>query len=84
MTDAARHPETAAARPVRVAVMRLSSLGDVAMALPLLYAACRDYPGVTFVLVTKKAFAGLATEKPQNLTVLVADTKGRLLRVSSH
>lgn len=77
MTDAARHPETAAAHPVSVAVMRLSSLGDVAMALPLLYAACRDYPGVTFVLVTKKAFAGLATEKPQNLTVLVADTKGR-------
>lgn len=79
MTTTRRHPDDAAdtRRRRRVAVMRLSALGDVAMSLPLLYAACRDYPGVNFVLVTKKAFTGLATQKPQNLTLLAADTKGR-------
>ena len=79
MTAETRHPEAAAGAPQRrrVAVMRLSALGDVAMALPLLYAACREYPEVNFVLVTKKAFTGLATQKPQNLTLLAADTKGR-------
>lgn len=61
----------------RVAVMRLSALGDVAIALPVLYAACRRYPDTDFVFVTKKAFAGLVTCRPDNLTVVAADTKGR-------
>ena len=58
----------------RVAVVRLSSLGDVAMVLPMLYAACGRYPRTRFVLVTKKAFARLCAVRPDNLEVLAAET----------
>lgn len=67
----------ASARRRRVAVMRLSSLGDVAMVIPVLYAACRQNPETDFVFVTKKSFAGLCVGKPDNLSLQVVDTEGR-------
>lgn len=59
----------------RVAVWRLSALGDVCIALPVVYAAARTNPATDFIFVTKKAFAGLCVGKPDNLTVFGVDTK---------
>lgn len=60
----------------RVAVVRLSALGDVVMVLPVLYGVCRANPDTDFVFVTKKAFTGLAVSPPSNLSVIGADVKG--------
>lgn len=63
--------------PRAVAVARFSAIGDVAMTVPALYDACLSYPGVRFVMVTKPAMAKIFVDKPQNLTVLGVDVKGR-------
>lgn len=52
-----------------VLVTRLSALGDVAMSVPVLYDACRAYPGVRFVMITKKGPAQIFVNRPANLVV---------------
>lgn len=37
-----------------VLVMRFSALGDVAIAVPVLYPVCQANPGVHFVMLTRK------------------------------
>lgn len=65
---------TAPAR--RVAVVRFSALGDIALCIPPLYDACRANPDVHFTMVTRKAFAAIFVNTPANLTVLGVDLRG--------
>lgn len=58
-----------------VVVARFSALGDVAMTVPALYSACRCYPRMRFVMVTRPAFTGIFVNAPTNLTVLGVDLK---------
>ena len=60
-----------------VLAARFSALGDVAMTVPVLYSACRCYPGLRFVMVTRPAFTGIFLNPPANLTVVGADVKGQ-------
>ncbi|MCD8387090.1 MAG: glycosyltransferase family 9 protein [Bacteroidales bacterium] len=58
-----------------VLVARFSALGDVAMTIPVLYSACKCYPGVRFIFVTRPAMTGIFLNKPDNLVVIGADVK---------
>ena len=58
-----------------VLVMRLSSLGDVAMTIPVLYPVCRANPDSRFIMLTKKWPASMFHDRPDNLLVVGIDTK---------
>lgn len=58
-----------------VLVVRFSSLGDVAMAIPVVYAACAANPDTRFVFLTKAPVAQLFVNSPQNLVICGADMK---------
>lgn len=68
---------SAARRRNRVAVWRLSALGDVCLAIPVVYAAARTNPDTDFIFVTKNTFVGLCIAPPDNLTVFGVHTKDR-------
>ncbi len=62
-----------------VLVARFSALGDVAMTVPVLYSACRCYPDVRFIFVTRKSMTSIFVNAPSNLTVVgvnLEDYKG--------
>lgn len=52
-------------------------MGDVAIAVPVIYALCRRYPGVKVVFATRRPFDALFVDAPSNLTVVTADLKGK-------
>lgn len=58
-----------------VAVVRFSALGDVAMTIPVLYAACAQNPEVRFTMITRRGLCGLFVNRPGNLTVKGVDLK---------
>ena len=58
---------------VNVLLARFSAFGDVAMTIPVVYSACRCYPDVNFVMVTRPAMTGMFVQAPSNLTVVGAD-----------
>jgi len=58
-------------------VIRLSSLGDVAITIPVLYSVANRYPDDRFILLTKSAWQSLFIEKPSNLTVFPVYTKDK-------
>jgi len=58
-------------------VIRLSSLGDVAIAIPVLYSIAKRYPDDHFLLLTQSAGESLLVNKPPNLTVFPVYTKGK-------
>ncbi len=64
-------------KPSCVLVTRFSALGDVALALPVVYDACRANPDVRFVLASRPWITGLAQQKPDNLTVVAVDLKNK-------
>jgi len=55
--------------PRNVLVTRFSALGDVAMTLPVIYDACAENPGVTFVMLTRPVPAKMFLCSPPNLKV---------------
>lgn len=57
-------------RQREVIFLRLTALGDVAMTLPFVYAACRQNPSVSFTFVTTPFPARLFVDKPDNLRVI--------------
>ena len=63
-------------KPRCVLVTRFSALGDVMMALPVLYDTCRAHPDVHFVFASRKWAVSLAQCPPPNLTVEPVDLKG--------
>ena len=58
-------------------VIRLSSLGDVAIAIPVLYSVAQKYPNDHFLFLTKSAWTSLFVNPPSNLTIFPADTNGK-------
>ncbi|MCM1437498.1 MAG: glycosyltransferase family 9 protein [Prevotella sp.] len=61
--------------PRRVLITRFSALGDIAMALPVIYDVCRAYPDTAFYFLTRKHPSRLFINAPSNLTVISIDTK---------
>ena len=59
-----------------VLMCRFSALGDVAMTVPVIYSACRNYPDVQFVMVTRPSMTSLFVGAPANLAVVGADVNG--------
>ena len=57
--------------------VRFSAMGDVAISIPVVYAVCRRWPGVRIVMVTRRPMDSLFVNRPENLTVVTADLKGR-------
>ena len=64
-------------KPRSVLVTRFSSLGDVAMTIPVLYDVCRANPDVRFVMATQPWPATMFVDAPDNLTVVDVDVRGR-------
>jgi len=62
---------------VSVLIARFSAIGDVAMTVPVVYSACRCYPDIQFVMVTRPTMANIFVNAPQNLIVLGIDVKDR-------
>ncbi len=65
---------TATGVPRSVLVVRFSALGDVAIAVPVLYSVCLAYPATQFVMLTRKLPAKVLVERPANLIVEAVDT----------
>lgn len=59
----------------RVLVARFSALGDVAMAIPVLYSAARCYPEVEFIFITRPMMTSIFLNAPANLKVVGVDVK---------
>jgi len=58
-----------------VLVIRLSVLGNVAMAIPVLYPVCKAHPDTRFIMLTKKWPASMFHDRPANLKVVDFDVK---------
>ncbi|MBD5234635.1 MAG: glycosyltransferase family 9 protein [Bacteroidales bacterium] len=58
-----------------VLVTRFSAFGDVAMVVPVLYSACRCYPHIKFVLLTRPQMTSIFVDAPANLEVRGVDVK---------
>lgn len=58
----------------KVLVIRTSSLGDVAMLVPVLYSVAMKYPQDRFSIMTRKAFAPLFENLAFNINVIPLDT----------
>lgn len=55
---------------MHILILRLSALGDVAMALPAVYSVARSYPEHQFTMVTSSFTARLFINPPLNLKVI--------------
>ena len=58
-------------------VVRLSSLGDVAILIPVLYSVAIKNPEDKFLLITKSPFASIFVNKPTNLEVIPVYTNAQ-------
>lgn len=58
-------------------VIRLSSLGDVAILIPVLYSVAKRYPGDRFCLLTKPGCSAIGVNAPENLTIIPIDTQSK-------
>lgn len=67
----------------RVLAARFSALGDVAMAIPVLYSAARCYPDVEFVFITRPSMTSMFLNPPENLRVVGVDLKGKYSGVTA-
>lgn len=58
-------------------VMRFSALGDVAMTVPVVWSAARQYPDVEFIVLSRDNMAQVFSLMPDNVSFVEADFKGR-------
>lgn len=65
-----------------ILVIRLSALGDVAMTIPVIYSVARAYPDIKFSVLTQAVAAKLFIYVPANVSVVIADVKGKHAGVS--
>ena len=63
-------------QPVKIAVVRFSSMGDIAIAIPVLEQLLEHYPNVQLFIVSKPFFKKLFAPLPRT-NVLDIDLKGR-------
>lgn len=61
----------------KVLVIRISSFGDVAMLVPVVYSVAAKYPQDRFSVMTRKAFAPLFENLGFNINVIPLDIKRR-------
>ncbi|NDV94648.1 glycosyltransferase family 9 protein [Dysgonomonas sp. 521] len=61
----------------KVLVIRISSFGDVAMLVPVIFSVAAKYPQDRFSVMTRKAFAPLFENLGFNINVIPLDIKGR-------
>jgi len=61
----------------KVLVIRISSFGDVAMLVPVIFSVAAKYPQDRFSVMTRKAFAPLFENLGFNVNVIPLDIKGR-------
>lgn len=61
----------------RAFIIRLSSLGDVAISVPLIYNLSKKYTETTFVVLSKSNLAPLFENLPKNVTFKDVDTNGK-------
>lgn len=52
-----------------IAIARFSAIGDVAMAVPVVYNICRKHPDTQFIFLTRKNLTPLFVNRPDNLVV---------------
>lgn len=57
-----------------VLITRFSAIGDVALAIPIVYSYCRSHPHLHFLMVTRKPLQNIFINAPANLTVIGIDT----------
>lgn len=62
---------------MNVLIIRLSSIGDVAMTVPVVDSLARKYPGISFLMLSQNLFQPLFAYLPQNVSFFPVDTKGR-------
>jgi ADP-heptose:LPS heptosyltransferase len=67
----------------RIAVLRLSSLGDVILTLPVVHALRRAYPNARIEYWVKEEFAAVVRHDPAITHVRVLERGARRLRTSS-
>lgn len=58
-----------------ILAIRFGALGDVAIALPVLYSVARNYPEHNFFLLTRKSYARMYVSPPVNLHLIPVDLK---------
>lgn len=63
--------------PETIFAVRFSAMGDVLIAIPVIYSVCRRWPDVRVVFITKRPFDKLLVNAPANLTVVTFDLKGK-------
>lgn len=63
-------------RSGKLLVVRLSSIGDVAMTIPAVYSMARQYPDLQIHYLTQPQYAGLLACRPANVEVVAADFDG--------
>ena len=56
-------------------VIRLSALGDVAMTLPAIYSLARRYPQMRIFVLTRRPFARIFVNHPDNVKMFTPDLK---------
>jgi ADP-heptose:LPS heptosyltransferase len=61
---------------MKILIVRLSSMGDVALCVPVIQSLLKKYPDLELSFLTKKAFAPIVEIIP-NLKIQIADTNGR-------
>lgn len=61
--------------PSRVLIVRFSALGDVAIAIPVIYSLCHRYKNTQFVMLTRPLHAKVMIAPPGNLKVMGIDVK---------
>lgn len=61
----------------KILVIRLSAMGDCAMAVPVLLRLIKTYPQLQIQIITKSFFKPIFEVLPDDVEILVADTKGK-------
>ncbi|MDL2309497.1 glycosyltransferase family 9 protein [Parabacteroides sp. OttesenSCG-928-B22] len=59
----------------KILIIRLSSIGDVAMTIPVVYSVAKAYPDDTFTILTQTFLLPVFINKPANVQVLGINTK---------
>lgn len=59
----------------KVLIIRLSSIGDVAMTIPVIYSVANAYPNDTFTVLTQSFLIPVFINRPSNVQLLGINTK---------
>ncbi|MDL2256073.1 glycosyltransferase family 9 protein [Parabacteroides sp. OttesenSCG-928-K15] len=66
----------------KILIIRLSSIGDVAMTIPVIYSVAQAYPADSFTILTQTYLIPVFINRPSNVNVLGINTKAAEKRIS--